>query len=116
MMLNSRKITAFLMFLSMGFHACKQLEKDSPQPTYPDLNIYLTRFEEEARSRSYDVDLSEVLAVYSDQIIVEGKSYCGYGYSNYSGTGTRRIVISKSASCRWLDRSDIERENLFFHE
>lgn len=91
-------------------------DDDNEVIPYPDLDIYLQRFEQEASLRGYDFDLSEVEAVYMDEIKVGENSYCGYGYLNYDGNGLRRIEISKSGNCGWANRSDIERENLFFHE
>lgn len=91
-------------------------QEDSEEPSLPDLNTYLERFEEEARLRGYDFDLSGVETAYMDELKVGGQTYCGYGYSNYRGTGIRRIEISTSASCNWEARSETERENFFFHE
>lgn len=94
-------ITATLLF------SC---EKDDPESTvWPELNIYLQRFEQEAQKRGYDLDLSAVEAVYVDEIkFNDGSTPCGAGYWNYDGNGTRRIEISKAGYCNWVGRSDIE--------
>ncbi len=111
---TSRSKAALLFsLLSLCFLACQD---DSDSPALPDLNIYLDRFEEEARQRGHDLDLSEVDAVYVDEIERNGTPFCGWGYSNYDGNGLRRIEISTADFCGWQERSDIERENLFFHE
>lgn len=66
--------------------------------------------------RGYDFDLSGVETAYMDDIKIGDNIACGLGHSNYDGNGLRRIEISTSSSCGWENRSDIERENLFFHE
>jgi hypothetical protein len=91
-------------------------DEKSESPKYPDLRVYLDRFEEEAKARGYDFDLSNVQVAYVDDIVVNNVTYCGYGYPNYGGTGQQRIEISKTENCDWLALSDIERENFVFHE
>jgi hypothetical protein len=80
------------------------------------LRIYLDRFEQEARDRGYDFDLSNIVAVYVDNIVISNQTYCGYGFSNYDGAGKRRIEISRSGGCGWSNLSDLEKENFVFHE
>jgi hypothetical protein len=82
--------------------------------TYPDLQIYVGRFIEEAHSRGWDFDPSIIDAVYVDRINMNSTTFCGYGYSNYKDTGGRRIEISKS--CNWINSPDADREVLAFHE
>jgi hypothetical protein len=106
-------LSYFAIFISLFALSC---DKDDEAPGLPDLNTYLQRFEEEARVRGFDFDLSVVEAAYVDEIMIDDRTYCGWGYSNYFGSGTRRIEISTADYCNWEDRSDIERENLFFHE
>lgn len=91
---------------------------DEPEPhvEYPDLNIYIKRFEKEAQKRGYDLDLTGIETAYVDNIVKPEGVKCGYGYPNYDGKGLRRIEISRSELCNWKSLSDIERENLFFHE
>ena len=91
-------------------------DDDSEPSAYPDLRIYLDLFEQEAKDREYDFDLSNVEAAYVDNIVVNNQTYCGYGYSNYDGAGKRRIEISKAGGCAWSNLSDLERENFIFHE
>jgi hypothetical protein len=111
--ISTRKSTFLLSLLSLFFLACQDDDEDS---ALPDLTIYLDRFEEEARQRGYDLDLSDVEVAYVDEIEINGEPFCGRGYSNYNGNGTRRIEISTADFCGWQERSDTERENLFFHE
>lgn len=91
-------------------------DDDSETSEYPDLRIYLDRFQQEAMDRGYDFDLSNVEATYVDNIVVNNQTYCGYGYSNYDGAGKRRIEISSAGGCGWSNLSDLERENFVFHE
>ncbi len=91
-------------------------DEKSESPGYPDLRIYLDRFEEEAKARGYDFDLTNVQAAYVDAISVNNITYCGYGFPNFDGAGQRRIEISKAEHCGWLSLSDIEKENFVFHE
>lgn len=103
----------FMLFLMSIALSCTE---DDATSDYPDLTNYLDRFEQEAAKLGYDFDLSKVQAVYVDEIKINDQTYCGYGYSNYDGAGLRRIEISKSSACNWASKTDIERENLFFHE
>ena len=104
----------FFFFLVILFVSCKEEEETT---SYPDLRIYLDRFEEEARARGYDFDLSGVNAEYVDgDTLPDGGSFCGVSISNYQNTGERWIFISRSESCNWAGKTDLERENLFFHE
>ncbi len=91
-------------------------DEKAESPKYPDLRIYLDRFEAEAKAKGYDFDLTNVQLAYMDEVVVNNVTYCGYGYNSYSGTGLRRIEISKAVNCGWLALSDIERENFIFHE
>lgn len=78
------------------------------------MRIYLDRFEEEARIRDYDLDLSEMEAFYVDEIEMNGKTFCGYGYSNYQSAGVRRIEMSTESLCDWGSLNDYVREGFFF--
>jgi len=110
-----RSLTQFtcILFLMTAALSCNEDEGD---PDYPDLTNYLDRFEQEAAKLGYDFDLSKIQVAYVDEIKVNNRTYCGFGYSNYDGVGLRRIEISKSSTCNWADKTDIERENLVFHE
>lgn len=105
--------TCFFALSLTGLIAFGCSEEDTT-PELPDLKIYLDRFEEEARLRGYDLDLSEVEAVYVDEIEINGYTSSNYGYSNYQGTGVRKIEIAKTLW--WKKSNDISRESLFFHE
>ena len=82
-----------MKFLRRGFVVLTLLAlgcDDKPEsPAYPDLRIYLDRFEEEAKARGYDFDLANVQVVYVDAINVNKVAVPRRGYSNFSGTGLR---------------------------
>ncbi|HEX6892102.1 MAG TPA: hypothetical protein VF141_15450 [Chryseolinea sp.] len=103
----------YVLLTLIGLSSCSE---DQEMSEYPDLKIYLDRFEQEAGKLGYDFDLSKIQVAYVDEVKVNNNTYCGYGYSNYDGAGMRRIEISKSNYCNWAGKSDIEKENLFFHE
>ncbi|MGC3945258.1 MAG: hypothetical protein QM762_12230 [Chryseolinea sp.] len=108
--MKARHLT-FVIFSSLLLFTC---DDEDDHVDYPDLHIYVARFIEEARTRGWNFDHSIVEAEYVDVINKSSKIYCGWGYSNYNGTGKRRIEISKS--CRWKELSDDDREILVFHE
>ncbi|MEM9671701.1 MAG: hypothetical protein AAF992_03855 [Bacteroidota bacterium] len=111
--IRGSKSPILIFLFSLFFLACQD---DNDAPTLPDLTTYLDRFEEEARQRGYNLELSDVDVAYVDEIEINGNTFCSFGYSNFNNTGTRRIEISTASSCGWMERSDIERENFFFHE
>ncbi|HTF19894.1 MAG TPA: hypothetical protein VK658_17600 [Chryseolinea sp.] len=106
------KLRTLLHFILAGMLAagCEDLE----QHDYPNLNIFLDRFADEARQRGYDLDLSAVQTEYVESINREGRTFCGYGFPDYDGNGTRRIEISQT--CQWAYLGDADREILAFHE
>ena len=110
-----KSLTQFGCVLFLITIALSCTEDDGPSD-YPDLTNYLERFEQEAGKLGYDFDLSKIQVVYVNEIKINDRTFCGYGYSNYDGAGLRRIEISKSSACNWASKTDIERENLFFHE
>ncbi len=106
------------LLLSIFLLSCG--DDDFPNPTTdPDLslNIYKDRFIAEASSRGYNLDLSNVDIFYVDEeIIVNGESFCGYGYQEHPISGKRTVLISKVSKCGWDAQSDLKRERFFFHE
>ena len=102
---------AFLLLLT----ACSKDDEPTVAFQEPDLKTYIDRFVAEAAQRGEDIDLSQLEAVFVPSIERNGRTFCGWGYSNYQGTGQPRIEIVNSGFC-WNDRTDLEKENLFFHE
>ncbi|WP_040478395.1 hypothetical protein [Mariniradius saccharolyticus] len=118
-MRHSFKLTLiFVVFL--GFQACDQSEENTPditQEEFPDLKIFLDRFETEAKRRGYNFNFSGLDIAYVNEIrLSDNRTFCGIGYTRHPQTGKRAVLISKSKNCDWANRSDIQRENLFFHE
>ena len=110
----------FVFFLLLGIISCDPTDDPTPSPEqedFPDLQIFLVRFEDEAKLRGFNFDLSGMDIAYVDEIrISENEVFCGYGYIRHPQTGKRTVLISKSAACDWPNKTDIQRENLFFHE
>jgi hypothetical protein len=110
----------FVFFLLLGIISCETTEDPTPSPEqedFPDLQIFLDRFEDEAKLRGFNIDLSGMDVAYVDEIrISQNEVYCGIGYIRHPQTGKRTVLISKSASCDWANKTDLQRENLFFHE
>lgn len=108
-----------ILLLSIGLLSCET--SDDPEPTpvneeFPDLQTYIDRFDEEAKVRGYNFNFSNFDAIYVDEIRRENRAFCGYGHTRHPQTGKRTVEISRSSNCQWATRTDIQRENLFFHE
>jgi hypothetical protein len=110
----------FVFFLLLGIISCETTEDPTPSPEqedFPDLQIFLDRFEDEAKLRGFNIDLSGMDVAYVDEIrISQNEVYCGIGYIRHPQTGKRTVLISKSANCGWSSKSDLDRESFFFHE
>ncbi len=108
----------WILFLSIFLFSCGEEESPSltPDPN-PSLDIYKDRFIAEAKSRGFNLDLSNVDIVYVEEdIVIGGESFCGYGFQQHPVTGKRTVFISKVSRCGWSTQSDLQRERLFFHE
>lgn len=118
-MRNSFKL-ALIFVVFMGFQACDQSEENTPditQEEFPDLKIFLDRFETEAKRRGYNFNFSGLDIAYVDEIrLSDNTTYCGIGYNRNPQTGRRTVLISKNPTCGWSSKSDLDRESLFFHE
>jgi hypothetical protein len=108
----------FPVIITLGFISCNEQAEPVPTPPpYPDLSIFMDRFEAEAKARGLEIDLSGVEFAYADEIkFSNGTNSCGYGWSSHPETGKRTILISKSPNCGWATLSDVKREQFFFHE
>ncbi|MCH6199268.1 hypothetical protein MMU07_06755 [Aquiflexum sp. LQ15W] len=109
-----------ILVVLLGFQACDQSEDNIPnisREEFPDLKIFLDKFEVEAKLRGYNFDFSNLDLVYVDEIKnPDGSEYWGFGFIKHPVSGKRTIQISKSPGlCDWANKTDIERENLFFH-
>ncbi len=104
------------LLLVLFLFSCGNTE-ETPVIIEQDENLigYLNRFSREAAERGVTIDFSNTEAVFVNSIRRNGRSFCGFGYSNYEGTGKQRIEISREQGC-WNGLQDIQKENLFFHE
>lgn len=113
----------FILILAVfiGILACDPSEKNDPIITgedFPDLKIFLDRFEDEAKLRGYNLNFSNLDLRYVEKLqMPDGSEYCGQGFIRHPETGKRTVLISKSSiHCDWANKTNIQRENLFFHE
>jgi hypothetical protein len=109
---------SLFLFLSSLLFSCDKEEFPDPTPDpNPSLDIYKDRFIAEAKSRGFNLDLSNVDIVYLEEdIVIGGESFCGYGFQQHPVTGKRTVFISKVSRCGWSTQSDLQRERFFFHE
>ena len=112
------RLLTILLLCMIGLSACKEVEVPAPvQP--PDenqeLRTFLDRFTDEAAARGVVVDFSNTDAIFVDNITFNGRPFCGLGRRATSAEGRNQIQISRQSGC-WDSRSDLEKENLFFHE
>ncbi|MEL7006593.1 MAG: hypothetical protein AAFN93_28295, partial [Bacteroidota bacterium] len=103
------------IFIGIYITSCGSGEEEVARVIEPQFAPYVDRFVAEARQMGFEYDLSKLDVVLVDEIVVDGITYCGFGYYNYQNTGRQRVEISSRSDC-WSDRSDLEREQLFFHE
>lgn len=103
----------FLFVLLMLLFSCKE---DSDPAINPELSFYVERFVEEGIKRGRNISTENLQAKLVDQFSIETPSnVCGYGWSNFDTRGTQRIEILNNSNC-WIDRTEIEKENIVFHE
>jgi len=81
-----------------------------------ELRPYIENFIEEANKRGVQLNIDDLEAEIVDEISIGGdNTFCGYGWFFYQGTTRKRIEVKNSDNC-WQSRTNIERENLIFHE
>lgn len=102
-----------LMAVSAFLLSCQNDDPGFTTEVEGDLNEYIQRFEEEATRLGFTFDMSTLDAIFVDEIERNGTFFCGWGYSNYGPTGRPRIEIDRDC---WLNRSDLQKEQFFFHE
>ncbi|MCK8479118.1 hypothetical protein [Psychroserpens algicola] len=80
------------------------------------LQPYYDRFIDEMLARGEDLrDIPISILLVSPTEQSNNLGYCGLGYYNYDGTGNSRVEIVYNSRC-WINLTDIEKENLMFHE
>ena len=107
------KIQYTIIILFLFFSCSKQNINDNIIDE--ELRPYVESFIEEANKRGVQLSIDDLDAELVNQISVGNNSYCGYGWFFYQGTLRKRIEIKDSENC-WQNRTNIERENLIFHE
>lgn len=80
-----------------------------------DVKPFLLDFLNEARSRNVEIDTTNFEVVLVERFDDGFYGACGLGFFDYQGTGINRIEILDDEDC-WKGRSDLEKENLVFHE
>jgi hypothetical protein len=79
---------------------------DTPSSPSTNYEQYINRFVTEAAARNIDIKAGSINFIVSDTL----NFYCGWGDSR-----NRLVQISSRPEC-WIERTDIEREILMFHE
>jgi hypothetical protein len=100
--------------LVINMSCTKEANDDTPQSVNPEeLQRYLDRFlaETAERGQTFDVSTLDLRFVPAP----DQNQYCAVGHFNYNNSGRQRIEIVNTSDC-WNDRSEIEKENLFYHE
>lgn len=104
----------YVLLLTTLFFSCK---KDKFEPiTSAELSPYIDDFIAEGASRGVTLSKEKLETFLMDELTGDRASnFCGLGWSNFNRQNTQRIEILNSEFC-WEERSNIERENLIFHE
>ncbi len=95
---------SIFFFLVLVLFSCKKEKIDT------DLQIYVDQFFIEAEKRNINLKRRKLEVVFNDTL-----KYCGVGYKDFQGKGTRRVEINMSLPC-WNEKSELQREILLFHE
>lgn len=104
-----KNLTFITLLLFITLSTCKK-EEETIFAIDPAFQEYVDRFYEEAALRDIKLVKENLEVVFKDLEMV-----CGLGYKNYENTGLRRVEINTSTEC-WVDRSDLAKEALMFHE
>lgn len=77
----------------------------------------IQKFVDEGAQRGVNLSTSDLEALLVNEFSqqVGGGGFCGYGWWTYPGRGNPRMEIRETGPC-WTDRTDLEKENLVFHE
>jgi len=108
-----KKITYYLLF-TLLFFSCKQDEFEAI--TSEELRPFIDDFVVEGEKRGVTLSADRLEAFLLTALSEErADNVCGLGWSNFNNQQTQRIEILNNELC-WDSRSEIERENLIFHE
>ncbi len=78
----------------------------------PELVGFLEEFEAEAASRGATLPALEEFHM---TFVSDLGDFCGFGWWNYDGRGTRRVEIENTERC-WLGYDEDQKEQLMYHE
>lgn len=105
----------YTIIILLLFSSCNKLPIDG-NFIDKELRPYIENFIEEANQRGVQLNIDDLTAEIVDEISIGGdNTYCGYGWFFYQGTLRKKIEVKNSDNC-WQNRTNIERENLIFHE
>ncbi len=94
--------------------SCQNDEENFSGIIDEELRPYIEDFISEAALRGKSLDINNVQATLVDEFtLTNDQNFCGY--AAWNGNNTGQIEIKMTESC-WLARTEIERENLMFHE
>lgn len=93
------------------FSSCRK-NKTKDRLVDPGLEVYVSRFFEEAALRNVAISDDNLEVVFKD-LTAEG--VCGLGFFKFEGTDLRRVEISDNLFC-WDIQDEFGRESLVFHE
>ena len=93
---------------------------DDPNPPansiHPEFRGYVNSFRQEMANRGINVGNTALSVLFVDQLTAPNSGqYCAYGYPNFNGSGEARVEVIDSDNC-WGRWTDIEKENLIYHE
>jgi len=109
-----KKIIRYLLFFCVLFLLTCTKDAFSGY-IHPEIMPFIERFVEEGRKRGVAIDIAELETYLVNEFSVEREpTVCGLGWSVHRNN-RRRVEILNSNGC-WANRSDIEKENLVFHE
>ena len=96
--------------------SCKNDDDNFDGVIDPELRPYIEDFIKEAKLRGVILNINDMGAQLVEKFTLgKDQSFCGYGIWDYPRVNKGRFEIKTSENC-WLNRTDIEKENLVFHE
>lgn len=123
-----KKQVCYFLFIVLLFSSCKEEEfepiieeelssnNDCQFEPYiaNELRSYIDDFFAEGEKRGVSLSREKLEAVIVGKLSLYDNA-CGMGFSNFNAQKTQRIEILNTDYC-WNSRSDIEKENVMFHE
>lgn len=116
-MIKKLLLLALVISLPLIWIACSEDNMETPRTTtvqsssQGELFDFLDAFEEEAEFRGNTLPLTGFQMTFVSDL----GEFCGYGWWDYDGFGTRRVEISTSENC-WPSYDEDQKEQLMYHE